>query len=518
MLDFTADRKNDAQANRFTEMFRTQTKRKAAKAMFLGVSPLALAACGGGDDSSTAQTLVPGTDGDDVLPNSAANERFEGGLGDDTYTVGLTGTDTVFDAGGDDTVKVIWRDVDNVRQVDEIYAEGDNLVFKMIGASNETTLEKAFAADTRVENVIYYHADGSWGENYTARIFKFGEAILANGTTAHLIVGTNAAETMTFVEGDLIEADIHAAGGDDIITTGDDTQYVHGGDGDDILDGGAGDDMIWGDAGNDIIYAGDGNDTVYGGEGDDTFVFKDGEDGTDTITDFDLAEGDKLDLSSYGITTEEAAEALMSDSSDGVNVTIDGSVIVTMTATTVADFNAADGWLANAEANDNPTVTPASHHSFTTSSGSYVLVAEQKTYVDAAAYARSELNGTLASFETQSEFDGFYSALQSTVATNNLTLSTAPDGGGAEYIWLGATDSTTEGSWVWDSGVSLSYNDLWGSGALGSEPDNFQNQDGMAIGMENWPAGSATGAGYGDAGSWNDIDVSNTLYFVVEIA
>jgi hypothetical protein len=36
----------------------------------------------------------------------------------------------------------------------------------------------------------------------------------------------------------------------------------------------------------------------------------------------------------------------MSDGSDGVNVTIDGSVIVTMTGTTVADFNAADGWLA----------------------------------------------------------------------------------------------------------------------------------------------------------------------------
>jgi len=94
MLDFITNQKNNALADRFTEMFRTQTKRKAAKALFLGVSPLALAACGGGDDSSTAQTLISGTDGDDVLPNSAANERFEGGLGDDTYTVGLTGSDS----------------------------------------------------------------------------------------------------------------------------------------------------------------------------------------------------------------------------------------------------------------------------------------------------------------------------------------------------------------------------------------------------------------------------------------
>jgi hypothetical protein len=52
MLDFTADQKNDDLAKRFTETFRRQTEKKAAKALFLGVSPLALAACGGGDGST----------------------------------------------------------------------------------------------------------------------------------------------------------------------------------------------------------------------------------------------------------------------------------------------------------------------------------------------------------------------------------------------------------------------------------------------------------------------------------
>ena len=98
MLDFTADDKNHDLANRLTEMFRRQTEKKAAKALFLGVSPLALAACGGGGDSSVPQTLVSGTDGNDTLPNSAANERFEGGLGDDFYTFDLSGTDVISDA------------------------------------------------------------------------------------------------------------------------------------------------------------------------------------------------------------------------------------------------------------------------------------------------------------------------------------------------------------------------------------------------------------------------------------
>jgi Ca2+-binding RTX toxin-like protein len=578
MLDFTADQKNDDLAKRFTETFRRQTEKKAAKALFLGVSPLALAACGGGGDSSTAQTLVPGTDGDDTFPNSAANERFEGGLGDDFYTFDLSGTDVISDAGGNDTLRIVWRNKNDVEQIENAYSVGDDLVIEMSGAANVLTVEGAFADATRLENVNYYHADGRWGENATHRIFKLTDEI-GSSEIDHMIVGTQTADIIDIQNTSLGGETIWGAGGDDRITTASEIQYIRGGDGndtissgagndlvwggdgDDTVDGGDGNDFVWGDAGDDIldggagddqvsggdgndtiymspgadiedggdgidtiilgdwagaysgtlnletggnfpegdidsqnhkvlnfenvttqvtgnmtivgtdgdniiktgagddfIYAGDGDDTIDAGAGDDTivssrgidfedggegndtlmfftsngatsvtidlniqgggvnggelfaglfasienlkvgyhwqtgeyvgdegiwtlignsennrletsegddfleggsgsdtltgnggsdtFVFKQGETGTDTITDFDLAEGDKLVLSSYGITTEEAAEALMSDSSDGVNVTIDGSVIVTMTGTTVADFNAADGWLA----------------------------------------------------------------------------------------------------------------------------------------------------------------------------
>lgn len=474
MLDVTADYQNQDLANRLTEAFRKQTKKKAAKALFMGVSPLALAACGGGSDSSVAQTLVSGTDGNDTFANSAANERFEAGLGDDTYTVGLTGIDTVFDAGGNDTIKFIWRDAQDLL-VENVYSNENDLIVEMVGASNTMNIEGAFSTDSRIENVNYYNATGEWGEGFVAKLFKFGEAVEGEGG-GHLIVGTNTDDTVAITDGDTDEISLWGANGDDNLTTGSGVQYIWGGNGNDIVDSGSGNDTIWGDDGDDIIYAGDGDDTVYGGAGDDiiyatngadfedggegndtmvilgdnapadfiinletetggipggasfenafanfeslqigyewptgsyvgnntnwditgttgdnvletsegddlirglsgndtlignggddvllggdgsdtlignggadSFVFKIGETGTDTIADFDLAEGDKLDLSSYGITTEEAAEALMSDSSDGVDVTIDGSVIVTMTATTIADFAAADGWLA----------------------------------------------------------------------------------------------------------------------------------------------------------------------------
>ena len=517
----------------------------------MGVSPLALAACGGGGDTEVGVAVVTGSTGADTFLNTSANERFEGGLGNDVYNVSLSGSDTVVDTGGNDTIKVVWRDEANVRQVEEIYAQGDDLVFDMIGAANVIVLEGAFADETRIENVQYYHAAGNWGDDYVAKIFKFGEEISADGSTDNLIVGTNDGEALTLLQGDIDEAAVYAAGGNDTITTGDGTQYLYGGNGDDILDGGDGNDFVYGGDGNDTVYmspgadiedggdgidtlilgdwagdysgtlnletganfaaggsdsdahkilnfenvttqhsgdmtiygtsgdniittgsgsdiirggngndtifAGGGNDTVYGGAGDDvivasigvdfedggdgndtlvtenaegitdvtwnlldgtsgitggeltaafanienaqvgydwetgeyigtstnftvigtvganrletsegndiieslggsdtlignggsdTFIFNIGENGTDTITDFDLTEGDKIDLSSYGIGTEEAAEVTMSDVSGSVEIAISGSTIASITGLTVADFAAADGWIA----------------------------------------------------------------------------------------------------------------------------------------------------------------------------
>ena len=38
----------------------------------------------------------------------------------------------------------------------------------------------------------------------------------------------------------------------------------------------------------------------------------------------------------------------------------------------------------------------------------------------------------------------------------------------------------------------------------------------MALGLKNCPSGSLDGQGFGDAGSWNDVDSNNELYYVIE--
>jgi surface adhesion protein len=62
------------------------------------------------------------------------------------------------------------------------------------------------------------------------------------------------------------------------------------------LMGGAGNDAIKGGTGNDLLMGQSGNDTLTGGEGGDTFRFIQYENGSDTINDFQLTQGDKLDL------------------------------------------------------------------------------------------------------------------------------------------------------------------------------------------------------------------------------
>ncbi|MEM5491500.1 right-handed parallel beta-helix repeat-containing protein [Hoeflea sp. AS16] len=75
---------------------------------------------------------------------------------------------------------------------------------------------------------------------------------------------------------------------------------INGSDNDDFMFGGSGDDSLFGGLGDDILNGGAGHDTLTGGEGADTFVFDaDALSGgiQDLIADYDIAEGDVVDLS-----------------------------------------------------------------------------------------------------------------------------------------------------------------------------------------------------------------------------
>ncbi|MEO0987008.1 MAG: calcium-binding protein [Cyanobacteria bacterium J06639_14] len=111
------------------------------------------------------------------------------------------------------------------------------------------------------------------------------------------ITGTDGRDTLAGAEGN------------DLIVGGLKSDTLSGLDGDDRLIGENGRDTLIGGAGNDILEGGNGVDFLTGGSGDDIligglkqdfFIFESGFE-NDTITDFNQAQGDVIDLSAFGL-------------------------------------------------------------------------------------------------------------------------------------------------------------------------------------------------------------------------
>ena len=131
--------------------------------------------------------------------------------------------------------------------------------------------------------------------------------------------GNDGNDTITGGDGfDRINGNI----GNDFAYGGEGVDWVVGGQNNDQLFGEAGDDIVYGNLGNDICYGGMGSDIVRGGQGDDVLSGDDGNDwlagdrgadnitgglgadifysfagsGSDLITDFNRAQGDRIQL------------------------------------------------------------------------------------------------------------------------------------------------------------------------------------------------------------------------------
>lgn len=144
---------------------------------------------------------------------------------------------------------------------------------------------------------------GEYGE---IRLVYEGQINLENkidGTfRADVIFGGGMADTINGNDGDDF---IDGGNRNDIIFAGDGNDWIYGSDGADELHGDEGADHLWGGAHDDVLYGGNGNDVLngggqfnqlYGGAGADVFVFDNFDGKHDTIHDFSLAEGDRIDL------------------------------------------------------------------------------------------------------------------------------------------------------------------------------------------------------------------------------
>ncbi|MCB1783710.1 MAG: type I secretion C-terminal target domain-containing protein [Alphaproteobacteria bacterium] len=138
---------------------------------------------------------------------------------------------------------------------------------------------------------------------------------------------------------------------EETVTSGGDTRTG----GDDRLEGGAGDDVLFGQEGDDVLIGGAGDDDLYGGSGADMFVFNVLTDGSDTVYDFNAAEGDKLDLSAvltgynalvdaiadFVVVTEVSGNSLISVDLDGLGGAYAPTHLVTLEGVTGLNLDTA---------------------------------------------------------------------------------------------------------------------------------------------------------------------------------
>lgn len=168
-------------------------------------------------------------------------------------------------------------------------------------------------------------------------------------------------------------------------------------------------------------------------------------------------------------------------------------------------------------------------YSFTYNGHSYEIVKELKNWQSAKSCA-IERGGYLVRINDLAENAYIMGQLLLPNAANiSSSYNPVLDGGGASYVWTGGNDIVNEGNWYWEgselltpfyigqgtagAGGGYAVNGEfvnWGD-VNGSEPDDYPyngGQDGLGLALSSWP--------HGIAGQWNDININNALYFVIE--
>ncbi|WP_293970434.1 calcium-binding protein [Sphingomonas sp.] len=252
-------------------------------------APAALIATDFAAGALGVRTGTAGNDSGGAMDGTAAADIILGLDGNDTIN-GLGGTDWLYGGAGNDVI-------DGGADADLIY-----------GGTGNDTLRGGDGADT------LYGDDGA-------------DTIHGGNDNDVLWAGDDAAGVVNQLYGDAGNDVLNGSMGNDLLDGGDDddtmigwfgTDTLRGGNGNDILLGGEDDDVLEGGAGNDRLRGDGGSDTMTGGTGADTFALRLYDTAhyistlatLDTITDFNAAEGDRIDLE-YSVAAHDNQPTLL---------------------------------------------------------------------------------------------------------------------------------------------------------------------------------------------------------------
>ena len=248
--------------------------------------------------------LVVGQNGGAVLNTLGGNDTLVGGAGSDLLDAGTgndvilasRGRDVVFGGAGTDTFAFDF--------------ERDQAIVQAVGAKSQITTAMGITTLTDVETIKFngsvvattaalttvLRGDAGYERTDIASTVVADDLVNAVTMVGTRNIGFMGGALANNVMGNAGNNQIHGEGGND---------RLFGGLGQDFLTGGIGDDYLHGGAGNDTLTGGSGNDTLSGRQGADLFVASEG---TSTVDDFSIAQGDTIAFRGY--TTADLVTSL----------------------------------------------------------------------------------------------------------------------------------------------------------------------------------------------------------------
>ena len=267
---------------------------------------------GGGNDTlrgDGGNDKLIGGDGLDTLEGGGGNDELDGGNGVDTYVfAGANGADTITAfANGADLIDLSAYGLSGLNDFVIEQAGDDTVISGYNGEGNNITLKNFQSSDLGPEDFIL-------DPNANVIVGTLGDDTITPGGNSDGVTGGEPSDANDIIKALGGNDTVEGGGGNDVIDGSGGNDTLDGGAGNDALAGGNGSDMLEGGADNDVLRGGGGADTLNGGGGNDVlegggleqadiFAFA-GNNGTDTITDFE--DGfDRIDFTAYNASSTD---------------------------------------------------------------------------------------------------------------------------------------------------------------------------------------------------------------------
>lgn len=224
--------------------------------------------------NTQSNTIVNGTDGDDVILSTGSYTDIYGKGGNDIICGGLSSR--IYGSNGNNIITGSGKSI--------IYGgKGSNIIFAQAGPGNDGTLNST-EAESGISGVNCDPSSTDPGTSIYGSDDGTGNDVLV-GCAGHDYIKAGNNKTKIYGYGGIDQLIggsntpvIYGNDGDDNILAGPVDTLISGGEGNDYLRGGIGNDSIDAGNGNNSVYSGDGNDRIMGGSGGDELFGENGDD------------------------------------------------------------------------------------------------------------------------------------------------------------------------------------------------------------------------------------------------